>query len=103
MAKLSDFIPQSEIDDYLETSDDVLQAKLELANEVVEYAKSISPVDSGTYRDGIKARRYGRTGVGVVWTDPKSNLIEYGSEHNPEYAVRARTEAHFGGDDRPAR
>lgn len=95
MAKLSDFIPQSEIDDYLENSPEVLAGKLELANEVVEYARSISPEDTGEYKDGIKVRRYGSTGVGVVWTDPKSNIIEYGSEDTPEFAVRARTEAHF--------
>jgi hypothetical protein len=95
MAKLSDFIDQSEIDEYLETSPDVLQAKLELADEVVDYARSISPEDSGEYKDGIKSRRYGRTGVGVVWTDDKSDLIEYGTEDTPEFAIRARTEEHF--------
>lgn len=95
MAKLSDIIPQSEIDDYLESSDDVLDGKLELANEVVEYAQSISPVDSGDYREGIKARRYGRTGVGVVWTDDKSELLEYGSIHNRPFAVMRKTVEHF--------
>jgi hypothetical protein len=95
MAKLSDFIDQDEIDDYLENSDDALQAKLELGGEVVEYARSISPVDRGTYRDGIKVRRNGRTGVGIYFTDPISNIIEYGSEDTPEFAVLARTEAHF--------
>lgn len=98
MAKLSDFIPQDEIDDYLEGDPDILAGKLELANEVVQYAQSISPVDSGDYRDGIKARRYGKAGVGVVWTDEKSNLIEYGTENTPAHAVRAKTIEHFGGD-----
>ena len=97
MARLSDFIPQSEIDDYLENSSEVLEGKLELADDIVDYARSISPEDSGEYKDGIKARRYGRNGVGVVWTDPKSHLIEFGSIHNQEFAVRARTEAHFNG------
>lgn len=95
MAKLSDFIPQRELDEYLESAPDIVQAKLELANEVVEYARSISPEDEGTYKKGIRARRRGRTGVSIEFSDPKSNLIEYGSEHNPEYAVRARTEDHF--------
>lgn len=98
MAKLSDFIDQSEIDFYVENSDDVLQAKLELAGEVVEYARSIAPEGQGDYKRGIRARRYGATGVGVEFSDPISNLLEYGSIHNPEYAVRARTEAHFQGD-----
>jgi hypothetical protein len=94
MAKLTDFFSQAEIDAHLEDDPDIIQGKLELAEEAVEYAKSISPVDSGDYRDGIKARRHGR-GVGIYWTDPKSNLIEDGSIHNPEYAVQRRTEEHF--------
>ena len=95
MAKLTDFFSQAEIDAHLKDDPDIVAGKLELAEDIAEYAKSISPVDSGDYRDGIKVRRYGRTGVGVVWTDDKSNLIEYGSEHNPEYAVQRRTAEHF--------
>ena len=45
MAKLSDFVPQEDIDDYLEDAPEVLQGKLELAAEVVDYAQSIAPVD----------------------------------------------------------
>jgi len=97
MAKLSDFIAQDVIDDYLENDPDILAGKLELANEAVSYAKSIAPEDQGDYKDGIRARRYGRTGVGIEFTDEKSNLIEYGSVNNPEYAVRSRTIEHFGG------
>ena len=97
MAKLSDFIDQDVIDEYLEGDPDILQGKLELASEAVDYAKSIAPVDDGDYRDGIKARRYGKSGVGIVFTAEHSNLVEYGSENNPEYAVRARTIEHFGG------
>lgn len=95
---LSDFIPQDQIDDYLATSPEVLAGKLELAREVAEYARSIAPVDSGEYKDGIKVRRYGRNGVGVVFTADHSNIVEYGSEHSPEYAVRRKTIEHFGGD-----
>lgn len=95
MAKLSDFIGQDEIDEHLESSPDVLAGKLELAEEVVDYARSISPEDEGDYKDGIKVRRHGRSGVGVHWTDPKSGLIEYGTEDTPEFAVRRRTIEHF--------
>lgn len=98
MARLSGFIPEDEIREYLETSADVLEAKLELAEQVVDYARSIAPVDEGDYRDGIKVRRHGRSGVGVHWTDPKSGLIEYGTEDTPEFAVRRRTIEHFGGE-----
>lgn len=94
MAKLTDFFSQAEIDAHLEGDPDIIAGKLELAQDAVEYAKSIAPVDSGDYRDVIVARRHGR-GVGIYFTDEKSNLIEYGSEHNPEYAVQRRTEEHF--------
>jgi hypothetical protein len=94
MAKLSDFFSQAEIDAHLDGDPDIIEGKLELAEEAVDFAKSISPGDSGDYRDGIVARRHGR-GVGIYFTDPKSNLVEFGSIHNPEYAVRARTEEHF--------
>ena len=97
MAKLSDFIPQAEIDEYLAEAPEVLQGKLELADEVVDYAQRIAPVDDGEYRDGIKTRRRGKTGVSVEFTDPKSNLIEFGTEDTPAFAVRAKTEAFFRG------
>lgn len=95
MAKLSDFIDQDVIDSYLENDPDVLERKLELANEIADYAKSIAPEDSGDYIDGIEVRRYGKTGVGVVFTDPKSNLIEYGTIDTPAFAVMAKTAEHF--------
>lgn len=97
MAKLSDFIDQGVIDDYLENDPDILAGKLELAADAVEYAQSIAPVDDGDYRDGIKARRYGKTGVGIVFEAEHSNLVEYGSIHNEEHAVMRRTIEHFGG------
>lgn len=97
MAKLSDFIDQRDIDDHLENDPDIVAGKLELAKEVAEYAKSISPEDEGTYKDGIKVRRHGRSGVGIHWTDPKSNLIELGTIDTPEFAVQARTEEYFRG------
>lgn len=95
MAKLSDFIDQDVIDAFLENDPDVLAAKLELANEIADYAKSISPEDEGDYIGGIKVRRYGKTGVGVVFTDPKSNLLEYGTIDTPAFAVLAKTAEHF--------
>ncbi len=96
MAKLSDFIPQSEIDDYLKSAE-VMREKLDLADAVVDYARSISPEDTGKYKRDTKIRRRGQTGVSVEWTDPISNIIEYGSEDTPEFAVRAKTVAHFVG------
>lgn len=66
-------------------------AKVALAQEGVEYAKSKAPVDEGDYRDGIKVGRRGASGVGIEFTNWKSRLIEYGSVHNPEHAVASRT------------
>ena len=98
MAKLTDFIPRADINAYIERSPEVLQGKLELAADVVEYAQSIAPVDQGDYKKGIKVRRRGKTGVSVEFTDWKSDLIEYGTADTPEFAVRARTAKHFGGE-----
>lgn len=97
MAKLSDFIDQADIDAHLDGDPDILAGKLELAEDAVAYARSISPIDDGEYIDGIKVRRYGKTGVGIEFTAPHSNLVEWGSIHNAEHAVRARTIEHFGG------
>lgn len=96
MAKLSDFIPQSEIDEYIRSAE-VTRAKLELADAVVEYARSISPEDTGKYKRDTKVRRRGKNGVSVEWADPVSNIIEYGSDDTPEFAVRAKAVEHFAG------
>lgn len=94
MAELSDFIEQAEIDAYLESDQEVVDARLAKAREAANHAKSIAPVDEGDYRDGIQVRRRGND-VSVDFEDFKSHIIEYGSEHTPEFAVRARTEAHL--------
>jgi hypothetical protein len=82
-------------------SDEVMEGLLEYAELAKIYAQTISPVGdpvtdkhSGTYRDAIEVERKGDN-VYVVFGDAKSNLIEYGSIHNQEYAVRARTAAFF--------
>lgn len=95
MASLYDICGRANVEDYLENSEDLLEGKLELAGEVVDHARSISPEDTGDYKDGIVARRHGRAGVGVHWTAEHSNLVENGTEHTPEYAIKARTEEYF--------
>jgi hypothetical protein len=82
-------------------SDEVMEGLMEYAELAKNYAQTIAPAGdpatdkhSGTYRDAIEVQRRGDN-VYVVFGDPKSNLIEYGSIHNQEYAVRARTAAFF--------
>lgn len=80
----------------LDEDPDVIAGKVELANQAVAYARSIAPEDSGDYKAGIGVYQNG-TDVGVEFADPISNIIEYGSEDTPEFAVRQRTEDHFNG------
>jgi hypothetical protein len=67
-------------------------------DEIVPVWQSFSPEDTGKYKSSIHVQRKGNT-VLVGSDDPIANLIEYGSEHNPEYAPRAKTEAYFGAED----
>lgn len=73
---------------------EVIAAKLELAKQAAEYAKSIAPVETGTYRDSIHVRQGGAT-VWVGFEDEKAHLVEYGSVDTPEFAIRAKTEEHI--------
>ncbi len=95
MAKPSDFISQAEIDAHLANDEDILAGKMALAQEVVDYAQSIAPVDSGDYRDGIRVRRYGKSGVGIEFSDDASSFVEYGTEDTPEFAVMRKSIEHF--------
>ena len=95
MAKLSDFIPQAEIDAHLANDEDILAGKMALAQEVVDYAQSIAPVDSGDYKAGIRVRRYGKSGVGIEFSDDASSFVEYGTEKTPEYAIMRKSIEHF--------
>jgi hypothetical protein len=93
MAELTDFIDPDEIAEAL-TGEEVHQGKLELARRGVEYAKSIAPVDSGEYQDGLDVEDDGDE-VYVAAYDPISNLIEYGTQDTPEFAILARTEVYI--------
>ena len=95
MAKLSDFISQAEIDAHLANDEDILAGKMALAQEVVDYAQSIAPVDSGDYKAGIRVRRYGKSGVGIEFSDDASSFVEYGTEHSPEFAIMRKSIEHF--------
>ena len=95
MAKLTDFIDPDVIAEYLETSEDILAGKMALAQEVVDYAQSIAPVDSGDYKAGIRVRRYGKSGVGIEFSDDASSFVEYGTEDTPEFAIMRKSIEHF--------
>lgn len=99
MAELEDFIDADEIEAAL-TGEEVYQGKLDLARQGVAYAKSIAPEDTGQYKDLIDIEDDG-TEVYVAAYDPISNIIEYGSEDTPEFAVLTRTEEYMnnGGAD----
>lgn len=75
---------------------EVIEAKLELANQAAEYAKAIAPVKTGKYRDSIHVRRGGNT-VWVGFEAPHAHLVEYGTEDTPEFGIRAKTEEQFNG------
>lgn len=110
-----------DLEGWLAGSTLVYAAKLALAAEVADYWKSIAPhwgdrdpkgakpptgLSHGSgvpnqpddYEKSIKVFRKG-DGVVEVGTElmPLAKFLEYGTEHNPEYACAARTLAHFGG------
>jgi hypothetical protein len=90
------------------------------AKKVQEYWRSVSPVRTGAYAASIRIRRGKRvdgmpTAV-VVATDYKAHWIEFGTKADPvgthskfgpntptpAFAPRAKTAAHFGGDETAA-
>jgi len=77
-------------------SQEVIDAKVELAEEAANYWRSVSPRDTDDYHDSIKVER-NDSDVSVGAYDPAANIIEYGNEKTPEFAPRAKTEAHFQG------
>lgn len=76
-------------------SDRVLEARIELAEEVAQYWRRIAPVDTGDYRDSIHVVVRGDD-VRVRADDEAAPYIEYGTEDTPEHAPRARVQAKFG-------
>ena len=73
----------------------------EQAQEMVKYARSIAPVDSGKYAAGIKVTKKARGGKAVISaTNWKSHLVELGTgapgPTRPD-AVMEKTAQHFGG------
>lgn len=67
-----------------------------MADEVVPVWKGFAPIDTGEYEDSIQVTQPAQAGKGEVGaTDPKANLIEYGTVDTPEFAPRLKTVEHF--------
>ena len=77
-------------------SDEIVQAKLDLAERVAEYWKQLAQEhkDTGEYIDSIDVVQDGNT-VAVVATSDIAHLLEFGTVDTPELAFRARTESYF--------
>lgn len=71
----------------------------ELAEEVKAYWAQISPTDTHIYQNSLVIRKRrdkdGNPVRRVTNTDPKANLLEYGTNDTPKFAVRAKVEAAF--------
>lgn len=87
-----------------------------MEEEIVPYWKSVSPEDSGDYKDSVQVTKRAKRGSGAVGaTDWKANFIEYGTGPDskrpdespfgpdtptPEFAPAAKTAHRFGGSVR---
>lgn len=103
------------------------KALKELGEQAVEYWRSVSPVRTGKYAASVRVLRSftvnGVPGVKVGSTSNRAGLIEYGTGSDtkgdkdpryvpalgvqvskdtptPAFAPRAKTAAHFGGDEK---
>lgn len=77
----------------LNRSQQMVDALHEVAEAIVEHAKTLAPHDTGDYRDGIEADAGidGEVAVGRVnANDWKSGLLEFGTENEPAHATLRR-------------
>ena len=68
---------------------------LVMAEKIAALAKAIAPVDTGRYRDGIKAEKT-FLGARVIATDNKSTWVEFGipsRQHPAQFVLRRAAEA----------
>lgn len=67
-----------------------------MENQVVPVWRDNAPEDTGNYKNLVQVTKPAQNGKGQVGAlDEAANIIEYGSEDTPEFAPRAKTEAHF--------
>lgn len=107
-----EFTP-AEVEKAMANDPEVREGLEAFVKEVTEYAKSIAPVfgetgraehrkappegEPGAYRDSIVGEVLNANRGRVSTDDYKAFWIEFGAKHMPEYAVFAKTAAHFGG------
>lgn len=92
------FAKAAEAGEFDEQLDDFME------NRVVPVWQANSPVDTDAYKESVSVTQRAQGGRGQVGaTVDYANIVEYGAEHitedgsepTPEYAPRAKTEAHF--------
>lgn len=87
--------------------DEVRTQLTKFAEEVRDYWRSVAPVESGRYAASITVLKKNMTVRGmpakrVAATNFKAHWIEFGTGEpgpTPAFAPRAKTAAHFGGDE----
>lgn len=93
------FIPNPACERLLAVEPEMLVAMHHKAEETAKIAKSIAPVLSGDYRDGIQADsgfEHGRATGRVNGMDFKSHWIEFGTQFQPAFAVLRRAAESYG-------
>lgn len=84
---------QAAIEADLAELEEIKTGQKRVAEAGAEYAKSIAPVDTGTFRNSITAEEVDGKWA-IVSDDPAASYIEYGTEYTPEHATFARTADH---------
>lgn len=87
-------ISDADIANEIATNAQVRAARRKLAGDFVAAAKRNTPVDTG---ESAAAWEVVNDGERVVWDADIANILEYGTNDTPEFAVMARTAAEFGG------
>jgi len=75
----------------------VVTGAQDAAEQIAERAREMAPVDTGNYRDGIRAERSNKQTSGVwrvVATDQKSSWVEFGTFKDPgQFVLRQAAES----------
>lgn len=90
------FTPNPELEKELHKFPVVTTNTEEAARAIAEAARSLAPVDTGAYRDGIIVQSPSPKGVArVLATDQKSSWVEFGTGsagHEGQYVLRSAVE-----------